>query len=114
MQYIKLEMGYLSMKANNKKLIKLLGTLGILESEEIKDNNIKTEDDVTYTVSNIAGTESIEYRILSDKIDEETVALLLEAEKLKTLRSIQKMLKFFTILTIVTLVCAFLFSAING
>ena len=73
MQYIKLEMGYLSMKANNKKLIKLLGTLDILESEEIKENNPKTEDDVTYTVSNVAGNESVEYRVLPDSVDDETV-----------------------------------------
>ena len=47
------------MKSTNKKLIKLLGILDILESEEIKENNPKTESDITYTVSNVAGNESV-------------------------------------------------------
>ena len=102
------------MKTNNKKLIKLLGTLDILESEEIKENNPKTENDITYTVSNVAGIESVEYRVLPDSVDDETVLLLLKAEQLKTLKSIQKMLKFFTILTIVALACGFLLALVNG
>ena len=102
------------MKSTNKKLIKLLGTLDILESEEIKENNPKTENDITYTVSNVAGNESVEYRVLPNSVDDETVVLLLKAEQLKTLKSIQKMLKFFTILTIVTLACGFLLVLING
>ena len=69
------------MKTNNKKLIKLLGTLDILESEEIKEDNLKTESDVTYTVSNVAGNESVEYRVLPDSVDDETVLLLLKAAR---------------------------------
>lgn len=68
------------MKTNNKKLIKLLGILGILESEEIKENNPKTEDDITYTTST-AVSDPVEYRVLPDSADEETANLLLKAER---------------------------------
>ena len=102
------------MKTNNKKLIKLLGVLGILESEEIKENNPKTEDDITYVTSNTVVSDPVEYRILTDSADEETANLLLKAEQLKTLKSIQKMLKFFTALTIISLVCAFLLMLVNS
>ena len=44
------------MKTQNKKLIKLSGILGILDSEKITESNLKTED-VTYTI----GNEKIQY-----------------------------------------------------
>ena len=94
------------MKTNNRKLIKLLGILGILESEAITKDSPKTWNDITYTISNIDGSKSTEYRILPNSVDDETVGLLLKAEQLKTLRSIQSMLKFFVILTIISLACA--------
>lgn len=98
------------METNNKKLIKLLGALGVLETELITKDNPKTLGDITYSVTNIMGDSLNEYRVLKNNVDDETVNLLLKAEQLKTLRSIQKMLKFFVILTIISLACAFILS----
>ena len=94
------------MKSTNKKLIKLLGTLDILESEVIKEDNPKTENDITYTVKFVAGGEHSEYRVLPESVDDETVALLLKAEQLKTLKGIKKMLIFFVVVTLINIVIA--------
>lgn len=99
------------MKTQNKRLIKLLGILEILDSEKITESNPKTEEDVTYTVESFDAKD--EYRILADSVDDESVELLLKSEQLKTLKSIQKMLKFFTILTIIGLVGTFLLMLLN-
>ncbi len=99
------------MKIQNKKLIKLLGTLDILDSEKITEQNPKSEEDITFTIERFDAKE--EYRILEDSVDDESVELLLEAEQLKTLKSIQRMLKFFTILAIIGLVGALLIILMN-
>ncbi len=99
------------MKTQNKKLIKLLGILDVLDSEKITETNPKTDEDVTYTVESFDAKE--EYRVIADSVDDESVELLLKAEQLKTLKSIQKMLKFFTILTIIGLAGAFLLGILN-
>ena len=102
------------MAITNKKLIKLLGLVDVFGSQEITTDNPKTNSDITYTVSNIIGTENSEYRVIQEDIDETTVSLILKAEQLRTLKSIQKMLKFFTILTIVAIICAFLLAMVNS
>ena len=99
------------MKTQNKKLIKLLGILDILDSEKITENNLKTDEDITFTMGIFDAKD--EYRILADSVDDESVELLLKAEQLKTLKSIQKMIKFFTILTIIGLVGTFLLMVMN-
>lgn len=106
--------GVMLMNTINKKLIKLLGVLDIFESQEITANNPKTDTDITYTVSNIIGTETTEYKVIQDDIDEETISLLLKAEQLKTIKSIHKMLKFFTTLTIIIIICSILLLIIKG
>ena len=102
------------MAITNKKLIKLLGLVDVFDSQEITTDNPKTNLDITYTVSNIIGTENSEYRVIQEDIDETTVSLILKAEQLRTLKSIQKMLKFFTILTIVAIICVFLLAMVNS
>lgn len=102
------------MAITNKKLIKLLGLVSVFDSQEITPDTPKFDSDITYTVSNIIGTETSEYRVIPEDTDETTVSLILKAEQLRTLKSIQKMLKFFTTLTIISLVCAFLLVIING
>lgn len=92
------------MQTKNKKLIKLLGILDILDGEKITEDKPKTDDDVTYYYETDGVSE--EYRVLADSISEEEVDLLIKAEQLKNIKSIQKMVKFFTVLTIVELVAA--------
>ncbi|MBE7016401.1 MAG: hypothetical protein E7417_06285 [Ruminococcaceae bacterium] len=99
------------MRTQNKKLIKLLGMLEILESEKITENKPKTDDDVTFTVESFDSKD--EYRIIVDSVENDEIELLMKAEELKTLKSIQNMLKFFTILTIIGLVGIFLMLIIN-
>lgn len=93
------------MKTDNKKLIKLLGYLNVLDTEEITENNPKESNDITYTTNTITGLDEKEYRIITDNIDDETLPLLLKAEQLKTLRNIDKTLSFFKTLAIIGLVC---------
>ena len=90
----------------NVNIIKKLARLGVLDVEPVK---YKKEDDVI-----IKNSEGEERRVLLDGVTDEDLPLLIAAEQLKTLKSIQKMLKFFTILTIVTLACGFLLVLING
>lgn len=106
--------GVMAMNAINKKLIKLLGILDIFESQEITVDNPKTDTDITYTVSNIIGTETSEYKVIQEDMDEKTISLLLKAEQLKTLKSIHKMLKFFTTLTITAIIWSILLFIIKG
>ena len=79
----------------NVNIIKKLARLGVLDVEPVK---YKKEDDIV-----IKNSEGEEQRVLLDGVTDEDLPLLIAAEQLKTLKSIQKMLKFFTILTIVTL-----------
>lgn len=91
----------------NKKLIQELGELEILDSKETTKDEPLNENDITIkSFSAYGGTT--EYKVLSDNISDEDVALLIKAEQLKSLRSIQRMLKFFTILTVVSLVVSFI------
>lgn len=98
------------MKTNNRKLIEFLGIAEILKSEKITRDKPKTPSDITY----VSKKDNSEYRILPNSVDDETINLLLKAEQLKTLRSIQTMLKFFVILTVVSLVSTFLLTVLNN
>lgn len=94
------------MTTKNKTVIQALGELEVLDLKEVTKDDPLKEDDVT--VKSFAAGGSAEYKVLSDDISDEDVELLIKAEQLKSLRSIQRMLKFFTILTVVSLVVSFI------
>lgn len=83
------------MRTDNKKLIIELAELGVLEMKLVKNPH---PSDITITYAN-ADT----HKIMTDKISDEELPILIQTKQLKMLKSIKNMLKFHTILTIIGL-----------
>ena len=76
------------MNTSNRKLISKLGRLNILPTEEVKAGFPYKETDVIITKN-----DDTKVRVITDGITDEEVFLLIETEKLKTLKSIKTMIK---------------------
>lgn len=101
------------MKLNNKTIIEL-AKLNVISKEKLAYNAITLDGDIVYKEINSITNEHNKYKVNLDNITDEDLPLMIMTEQLKTLKSIQGMLKFFTTLTIIALVCAFLLVIING
>lgn len=89
------------MKITNKYLLNKLASYGVYETKPVtKGSNV----DKTYIITDVEGNEK---QVITDKVTDEEVYLLLEAKKIEVLDSIRGMLKFFVILTIIGMVISF-------
>lgn len=94
--FITINIGGLSMKTDNKNLIKKLGRLGVLDTEPIKNDYIsrfnKNENDIT-----IENDSGVTCKVVTDNVTDEELPLMIMTEQLSTLKSIRKMVKYFYI-----------------
>lgn len=82
---------------NNKRLLTKLAYLGVLKTEPVNLNSITNENDIIITKYD----DSKEKVILNIDTTNEELLLLIETEKLETIKSIKSMIKFFVIFTII-------------
>lgn len=82
---------------NNKRLLTKLANLGVLKTEPVKSNSFTNENDIIITKYD----DSKEKVILDKDTTNEELILMVEAEKLETLKSIKSMIKFFVVSTLI-------------
>lgn len=91
------------MEMKNKKVIAKLAELGVLESEPVKANVGRKEDDVI-----IGAYDDDKRRVITGDITNEELLVMIETVKLEKLTSIKKMVKVFFVIFIIELICQLL------
>lgn len=86
---------------NNKMLLRKLANLGVLKTEFIKPNSFTNDDDIIITNA----YDNSKERVIIDKdTTNEELLLMIETEKLSTLKYIKSVVKAYVIGSIIVLI----------
>lgn len=90
----------MSIMTKNKKLLTKLANLGVLNTEPIKSNSFINDNDIIITKYD----DSKEKVIIDEDTTNEELLLMVEAEKLSTLKYIKSVVKAYVVGCVVVLV----------